>query len=243
MTEEDDDSLFAPKNANRVAFALELLIGINVIAIELAILVYLITVVDPSKSLGALAAAIQRTGADANIFTRIFMLSGFFFFSLFYALWVWLYRGLHRVQWLAGGLGYLISTASMIAFKFRAKEEWIEDKHFYPWLVFGSLSLLAAGLVLYAIISITMHRTWVIIFLGLGSLLLLLAMPVTYISDSSGVVPVLVQLLGMLFFIVPYIWHRRTSPPSEPSSGSETERTDEHPLLGRQETGSEKNSI
>lgn len=216
MATEDDDSLFSPANAKMVAFALELLIAINVIAIELAIAVYLIIVADPGYDLGALASAIQRAGADSNIFTRIFMLSGILFFSLFYAFWIWLYRGAYRFQWFAGGLGYLLSTASMIAFKYRARQDWLDNEELYPWLVFGAFTFLASSLVIYAIYSLTRTRVRLMVLLVLGALILLTVMPVCYVVDSSGVAPVVFQLLGMIFFIFTYVWFRRTTfdPPS-----------------------------
>jgi hypothetical protein len=207
MSDEDNDYLFSPVNSKRIAFALELLMGVNVVAIEVAVLVFLIAVADTAIQSASGAAAISRMVEGTNIFTKIFMLSGTFFFTVFFAVWLWLYIGRKRLQWAFGGLGYLLKVSLLIAWKYRANIRWIDDQESYPWIIFGCLLLVASGLMTYTVLTLGLDKR-VLFASEAGTILQCIGMPLCFVLDSSGISSAVVQGLGMLVLTFAYFSYR-----------------------------------
>lgn len=200
VMEEHEDSLFAPANALKIKLGLEALIGINIVTVQIAVLVYLIYVAGPlDDDVSALEAAVDRSREKANLFSRIFMLSGIFFFSLFFLLSTWLYRGVNRLKWFLGGLGVLAHSATLVAWKVN-----LSATRWYLYLIF---LLIATCIIVYAILfALRRAKGMARACLCSGVVLVTLGMPTCYVVDKTGIAAVVIQGVGLAISLFSYIW-------------------------------------
>jgi hypothetical protein len=205
--QEHHDSLFAPNNAPRVALALEVLLGMNIFAIHVALLVFLIQGIgEISSEKSLLENAVERSRLSANLFARIYMLSGIVFFTLFFVISVWLYRGTDRWKWSVGGLGVMMHAATLVTWKRKSASEFFTGEY---WYIYGVFLILSFLMIFYVVINILPASRPIKVLISIGIFLTILGMPICYVIDPSGITAPCCEGVGILLCACSYSWGRR----------------------------------